>query len=98
MFKWFRKPPDLEKEVLDEQIYMLAQIRELWACNQKLSEALHQVSDCMKQIAESGMVTRQDLDFLAENVVRLAEQQNRLTSHVMRNDNLLDDIQSTRVH
>lgn len=98
MFKWLFSSQEEEK--IKEEIYLYEQINQLWTAHNRLSEAVFQVSECMKKIAEAGLMTRKDLEFLGENTMRLAEAQNKLAAHIMRNEDLIldDKIKSPSLH
>ncbi len=74
-------------------------LTKLWGLYTSLALSVKQLTEIIQQMANAGLENRKDFEFLAEQTMRIADQQNKLVAHVMRSDDALaEKFQSTSLH
>jgi len=75
------------------------QILALWTCHHQLANAVQQLSELMGKLTEASLIAKNELDFIAQQTLRISDQQNKLLAHVMRSDDMMnDDMESKSLH
>lgn len=88
-----------KKESLQRDTEILEQIEKLWLCHNNLSELVKNLTDLLRQITEGVAANREDFEYLAQETMKIAEQQNKMMAHILRNEGIImDTMESKSLH
>lgn len=77
---------------------LLTQIEKLWEAHANMAMLVKNMSDLMRKMAEGMHANREDLDYLAQQTLKIAETQTKIVSHLsgkQMEDYLTRDFQGT---